>query len=93
MRLARVTLYFPEKYIADPYFPEREELINIQKNSGMNRARSEQKREDSLKEYLRRNGYTLEHYALLERLARAAVLHCRRWHDHSVQSSVVRLPN
>ena len=36
----------------------------------MNRARSEQKREDSLKEYLRRNGYTLEQYADLERLAR-----------------------
>jgi hypothetical protein len=36
----------------------------------MNRARSEQKREDALKEYLRRNGYTLEQYAELERLAR-----------------------
>lgn len=35
----------------------------------MNRARSEQKREDALKEYLRRNGYTLEQYAELERLA------------------------
>ena len=67
---AQITLYFPERYIADPYHPEREELINIQKNSGMNRARSEQKREDALKEYLRRNGYTLEQYAELERLAR-----------------------
>lgn len=63
-------LYFGEKFIADPYWPEREELINIQKNSGMNRARSEQKREENLKEYLRRNGYTLEQYAELERLAR-----------------------
>ena len=36
----------------------------------MNRARSEQKREENLKEYLRRNGYTLEQYAELERLAR-----------------------
>lgn len=70
MPTAHVTLYFGEKYIADPYWPEREELINIQKNSGMNRARSEQKREETLKEYLRRNGYSLEQYAELERLSR-----------------------
>lgn len=36
----------------------------------MNRARSEQKRDENLKEYLRRNGYTPEQYALLEQQAR-----------------------
>lgn len=69
-RTMTLCLYFAERFIADPYWPEREELINIQKNSGMNRARSEQKREDALKEYLRRNGYTLEQYAELEQLCR-----------------------
>lgn len=45
-------------------------MINIQKNSGMNRARSEEKRENNLKEYLKRNGYTMEQYHELERLSR-----------------------
>ena len=68
--ILNICLYFPEGFICDPYWPEREELINIQKNSGMNRARSEQKRDDNLKEYLKRNGYSLEQYAELEKLCR-----------------------
>jgi hypothetical protein len=56
-------------YIADPYLPAREEVINIQKLSGMNRARSEAKREQALHEYLRRQGLGLDEYDAL--LARA----------------------
>lgn len=54
-------------YIADPYWPERERLINIQKESGMSRARSAANRRKSLEEYLRANGMTLADYEALER--------------------------
>jgi hypothetical protein len=64
-----LTLRFDKGYIADPYLPEREELINIQKASGMNRSRSEDKRLERLKEHLRRLGMTQEEYEDLERRA------------------------
>ena len=59
------TLHVARGYIADPYYPEREEVINIQKSSGMNRAKSEAKREQNLREYLLRLGMTPEEYAAL----------------------------
>ena len=62
-------LAFDKGYIADPYWPELEELINIQKGSGMNRARSEEKREAALQTYLKRIGMSPEDYADLEALA------------------------
>ncbi len=64
-----LTLTFEKGYIADPYFPVREEVINIQKLSGMNLARSEAKREQALKEYLRRQNKTWEEYEALVALA------------------------
>src|SRR5262249_11535065 len=67
--LYHLTLYFEGKYIADPYLPEREELINVQKGSGMNRARSEQKRQQALSDYLKRIDWTPERYAELEQAA------------------------
>jgi len=60
---------FPKGYIADPYWPEREKLINIQKESGVNRARSQDKREKALSAYLESKHLTLEHYAELEERA------------------------
>ena len=63
------TLFFDKGYIADPYFPAKEELINIQKLSGMNRTRTEAKREQALKEYLRRQGISQEAYEALEERA------------------------
>jgi len=62
----QVTLYFPGRYIADPYWPEREELINIQKASGINRARSEAKREEALTTYLQRIGMSRDQYDELQ---------------------------
>jgi hypothetical protein len=56
-------------YIADPYWPERERLINIQKESGMNRARSSANRRKALEEHLRANDMTLADYERLEVLA------------------------
>lgn len=64
-----VTLHFPKGYIAHPYWPEREKLINIQKESGVNRVRSEERRDKALKSYLAARGLTLEDYLRLEELA------------------------
>jgi hypothetical protein len=56
-------------FVADPYRPEREKVINIQKESGMNRARSAANRRKALEEYLRAEAMTLNEYDQL--LARA----------------------
>jgi hypothetical protein len=64
-----ITLQFKNRYIADPYWPERFQLIEIQKQSGMNRARSEKKKRECLEEHLRSLKMTLEDYTKLEELA------------------------
>ena len=46
-------------YIAEPYWPEMYEYINITKESGMNRARSAANRRKALEEHLRANGSLL----------------------------------
>lgn len=56
-------------YVAHPYWPERERVINIQKESGMNRARSAANRRKALEEYLRNEGMTLADYDALVALA------------------------
>ena len=61
-----LTLHFATMYIADPYLPALEELINIQKASGMNRARSEQKRQQALSDHLKRIGWDMDRYSALE---------------------------
>lgn len=63
-------LHFTGWYIADPYWPEKQEFIEIQKQSGVNRARSEKTRADALAVYLKKTGMAAEEYAALE--ARAA---------------------
>ena len=69
MRIA-VTLHLPKGYIGHPYWPERERVITIQKESGVNRARSLDKRDKTLRAYLDSKGITLDDYRALE--ARAA---------------------
>jgi hypothetical protein len=59
-----------ESYIAEPYWPELDDLINIQKKSGVNRCKSEAKREASLKAYLKQEGISPEAYAALESKAK-----------------------
>jgi hypothetical protein len=56
-------------YIAHPYWPERERLINIVKESGMSRARSSANRRKALEEYLRSAGMTFAQYEELEERA------------------------
>ena len=53
-------------YIGHPYWPERERLINIVKESGMSRARSTANRRKALDEYLTANGMTYAQYEELE---------------------------
>lgn len=56
-------------YIADPYWPEREKLITIAKESGLSRARTEQTRRKALDTYLAANGMDRDRYEELQRLA------------------------
>jgi hypothetical protein len=69
MTTAKITTKFIRGYIADPYWPQRAELIDIQKQSGMNRAKSEANRGKALEEWLKRNGKTLDWYKALEKRA------------------------
>jgi hypothetical protein len=61
-----VILRFPKGYIADPYWPAREKAINIEKESGTNRARSMERRQRALQDYLQANGMTLADYQQLK---------------------------
>jgi hypothetical protein len=56
-------------YIGHPYWNEMEQLINITKESGMNRARSSANRRKALEEHLRRIEMSLEQYEQLEKNA------------------------
>lgn len=65
--LVSIALAFEKGYIAHPYWPAREKLITIQKESGINRARSQEKRDKTLGAYLEAKGLTLDYYRALER--------------------------
>ena len=49
-------------YIAHPYWPAKNRVIEIEKKSGVNRQKSEEKREAALKAECERQGTTLEAY-------------------------------
>ena len=49
-----------DRYIAHPYWSAREELIRIQRDSGMNRQKSDEKRAAALKAQLNKVGLTIE---------------------------------
>lgn len=66
----RLSLHFADPgFIAEPYHVERYKLIEIQKHSGMARARSEAKRNKALEEHLKSTGMTLNDYRALEQSA------------------------
>jgi len=60
---------FPRGYIADPYWPALDRLINVQKKSGMNRAKSDANRRKALEEYLQREGMSFDDYEALQKQA------------------------
>jgi hypothetical protein len=86
MKLA-CTLYV-ESYIAHPYWPETDDVINIQKRSGMNRARTDDSRHKALKEHLKKEGVTLKDYDELLRKSR------RPWYrvDNDDETSPIVIP-
>jgi hypothetical protein len=61
---ASVTLKV-RSYIADPYWPEQERLITIRKQSGVDRARSEEKRAKVLADFLKQRGIADAEYKTL----------------------------
>lgn len=68
MKTLELTLHI-DSYIAHPYWPERERLINITKESGMSRTRSSANARKSLSEYLEANNMTLDDFDELQRRA------------------------
>lgn len=66
MKLLNITLKFDKGYIASPYWPELERLINIQKESGMKRARSSANARAALEQHIKAIGMTLSEYEALE---------------------------
>lgn|SRR5262245_25430976 len=64
-----LAVFFGKGYIGHPYWAEKNRLVDIQKESGMNRARSGANRRKALEEYLRGIGMTLADYERLEQLA------------------------
>ena len=58
-----------DSYLAHPYWPERERVITIQKVSGMNRQKSDDKRQAALMTQCDREGISLVEYRELEKLA------------------------
>lgn len=67
--LITVTLSFSKGYIANPYWPAMEKIINIRKQSGVDRARSETKRTQALNAWLEKNSMTPDDYKALEAAA------------------------
>lgn len=60
---------FTSPYIAHPYWPEMNAVIDILKKSGVNRAKSDANRAKALEEYLRANGMTLADYEKIKALS------------------------
>lgn len=69
MQTYEIDLHFEQRFIGHPYWPEMNSVINIQKSSGMNRARSEANRRKALEEHLRQNDMTLADYEELVKLS------------------------
>lgn len=73
-------------YIADPYWAEQERIINIRKQSGVDRSRSEEKRSKVLADFLKRISMTTDEFKTLQ--ARAE----RSWYrmdDDNLDSFIV----
>jgi hypothetical protein len=67
----KMTLRFDSPgYIAEPYWPEMAELIDIQKKSGTNRCKSDSSRRKALEAHLDGLSMTYNDYLELEKLAR-----------------------
>lgn len=72
---ARVILTLTN-YIAHPYWPSRNRVIEIEKKSGVNRQKSEDKRQAALKAECERQGFTIAQYEQFKREA------AEQWYRH-----------
>lgn len=71
MERIRLNFVFGEPgYIGNPYWPEMAKLIDIQKRSGMNRAKTDANRRRALEQHLISQGLSYQDYLDLEKLAR-----------------------
>lgn len=82
-----VSIHF-DKYIAHPYWPEREMVIKIQKDSGMSRQKSDDKREAALSNQLKKLGLNMDDYRALQKAAE------RQWYrvDSGDDNSEIIVP-
>lgn len=63
------TITFPQRYIAEPYWPEMAQAIDIDKQAGVSRARSESARTKALDAHLKKIGMSYEQFEALKRRA------------------------
>jgi len=64
-----LTLSFPKGYIGHAYWPELERIINIERESGLRRTRSEANRNRALTKYLNKVGMTPDELSELRQRA------------------------
>jgi hypothetical protein len=60
-----LALRFPKGLIQHPYWPSRERVIQVEKESGTRRARSEQNRARALQDYLNAHDLTVDDYEVM----------------------------
>lgn len=75
-----------ERYASEIYWPELCDKIDIEKKSGMNRQKSEEKRDQALSAYLQREGITADEY---ETICQKAMRPFRRVNDDDQKSEIV----
>jgi hypothetical protein len=75
-----------DSYIAHPYWPEVDQMVNIQKASGFNRAKSELTRDKALRGYLEKIGMSYADYEALVKLAH------REWYRQNGEDSPIIIP-
>ena len=65
-RIMELTVSFDKGYIAHPYWPACARLIDVQKESGTNRARTETNRAKALSDHLAKVNVTMDQYEALQ---------------------------
>jgi hypothetical protein len=70
MKTITGTIRFPGRFIAEPYWPDLAKAIDIDKQSGVSRARSEAARTKALDAHLKKLGMTLDDFYALQRSAK-----------------------
>jgi len=75
-----------DKYIAHPYWPERDRVVNIRKASGVDRCKSDDTRDKTLRRYLEKIELTWAEWEALVQLAE------RQWYRQNGEDSPIIIP-